>query len=87
MSQHCTFCFRHQEGCAQAKLQATGTQEEQINSGALCSYGFSHEFGSNQAERLKQPAPKQSKDICLLCSLHKRNPAMKTSDCQHQYPA
>jgi hypothetical protein len=64
-----------------------GNQAELITSGVLCSYGCNHEFEADtvEAKKPKQVA-KPSRDICTLCSLHKKNPAMVTSNCEHQYP-
>jgi len=33
-----------------------------------------------------QPVKKKDTNLCLVCNLHRRNPAGKTNNCEHKYP-
>jgi hypothetical protein len=89
VSQCCIFCFRHKTSIERAQEIAGHclalSDEYLIAKGALCSYGCGHEYPASK-EKPKQ-VHKQSADICIRCSCHKRNPLYLSNGCQHEHGA
>jgi hypothetical protein len=56
------------------------------NPGEGCSYGLRHDYDSVEPKEKLKPVAKVDKQRCLLCDLHRRNPASATSECKHTYP-
>lgn len=73
----CIFCF---QGPSNPKAWCTE------NPGHGCTYGLHHEWPEAiPAEKPKQ-VKKADKQVCSKCSLHAKNPASASSECQHEYP-
>jgi hypothetical protein len=72
VGQVCVFCHKHRSRCQPGKT---------------CLYVDWHEFPAGQEiKKAEQPKPKVDKQICLVCKVHRKNPASATNGCQHQYP-
>jgi hypothetical protein len=63
----CVFCFVHRD-------------REQPET---CTYGMRHEYGEDSVPKISKQEPKRSKNLCLKCGLHPKNP--KAIGCEHVF--